>query len=425
MRNHQSLEDAMNQLKNIKVPKKISESSSINRYSQSQSMKYIFEKQANRTNTNDKISARIPTDKNKTINSSNNKDLTPKISRPFRHSKSSRHSTILKDNANLKPPNIRPPDQTNNSSQNPNPRFAKSLQNIEQKSIKNTNKHDSIQPQNDCQNNSKSCNYRVNISNFKQINTREELINIHYKFGIRLLKEQNAQKRAAYYFKKSADKGHVKAMFLYATMLYDGYRIGMSRKVGLQYYKKAAFRNDIKAMRKYRPMRFNNDGIKKDRKEAARYFQMAADLGDIDSMRKYRSMLYDGDGIERDRKKAAFYFKIDADQGIISAICQYGTMLYLGDGIKKNIEEAAHYFKLAADKGDPCGMRKLAYLFQTGNGVELNQKEAARYYKLAADLGDLFAIKQYSHMLQEGIGIQKNLKEAEKYLKLAIDKDQA
>ena len=432
MHRHQSLNDAISQLRQIKIQNKSPRLSKPSEKYQTKPTSYEHDKLTNKNNSSQSscLPAIANNQRSKVTYTSNN-DTKSDFSKSaihlkqsinsFHSSTSSTEPKVIKpaSNANSnsisKPTvHIRPPEPPTNTRES-NPRFSRSSRNIPLLSI-DTDVSDSKKPMQDqeigkkptvqfsttSQNSSNNCSYRVH---FEKPAKRKQ-IDIYYKFGVRLSEDQ---KRSAFYLKKAADEGHLKAIMRYATMLYDGYQV---KKVAPQDNK-----NDRKRIR-----RISDAGIKRDKKEAARYYKIAADLGDSDAIRKYCSMLFDGDGITKDRKQAAYYYKIQADKGDVDAICQYASMLCNGDGVSQDYTEAARYLQLGIDKGDPCAMRQFAYLYQTGSGVNFNLSEAIKYLRMAADLGDESAIRQFIHMIDSGCGIYIHKKDAAKYYKMAADK---
>lgn len=411
-----SLNDAINQLRNIRVPKKKARTSLNFTKSQNMSSLYKSDNIANKNNNSSNATQIfiLPTQSD------------PNSSKPLVRTRRDLdfNKTVPQGKTNLtvifpsqaitskftksmppKPPddpkisiNIHPPESKSEirNVREPNPRFVSNSNSPQ--SVKNASP-----PSPRIKKVRRNLNVRVSFDRIFQKKLSQSKIDLYYRFGLRLLKESHSQRRAARYIKFAADQGNVHAIARYGQLLYDGSQFGMNRKI----------------VYKYRAMRSNNYGVKRNRREAARYFKMAADLGDVKSMRKYRSMLYDGDGIEKDRKTAASYYKIDADQGDVASISQYATMLYLGDGVDKDLNEAVRYFKLAVDKGDRFAIRMFAYLYQTGNGVELNLKEAMNFYKLAAELGDDVSVKQIVKLIDIGCGIYMTKMEIEKYREMA------
>lgn len=435
MQNRQSLNDAINQLKNIKVKKKkLIASPSKNKY-QNKTMQYKYEKETIITNDSSQFIT-LPTSPDNEISLENEIDSSSNLSKTVNleklplcsiYSSSLTNPKVIKPIITLpsenqipkSPAQIRPPDFNNNSNNSispnklheSNPRFS-SLQvspptTRNSKSSQEINKRSPPHPIKT----KKRCTYHVQFDKPYKKELTKTTIELYYRFGLRLLEQNIAQKRAARYLKIAADQGHIKAIVRYATVLYDGHRAGQNKKIYTPYQIKPRS-----------PCIMNNVGIKRNRREAARYFKMAADMGDVRSMRRYRSMLYDGDGIEKDRETAADLYKIDADNGNPDAISQYGTMLYLGDGVEKDIDQAIRYFRLAVDKRDRFGIRMMAYLYQSGIGVEYNLKKSIDLYKMAADLGDDVAVKQIVKMIDVGCKSYLTEKEIEKYCKMAADK---
>lgn len=140
--------------------------------------------------------------------------------------------------------------------------------------------------------------------------------------------------------------------FWLAECLYNGIIFNLDKQKAAIFYKFAADKGNIKSMFKYGSMLYKEDGIEINLNESAHYFKKAADLNDITSMLIYGLMLLNGDGIDINKREAAYYFKKAADLGDKDSMYNYGLMLYKGNGIEMNKTEAAYYYKKWADLGD-------------------------------------------------------------------------
>lgn len=400
---HQSLSEAIEQLKSTKVSKKNSMTSYSNKFINN-SNQYRNDTQTNKASNTAQMII-FPTSSDNKTSFSNNSNLSTNMNRPIIQAKPTYSSSLtspklikptalsthsdhqIKSSSHIHPPDS---DTKNDNVQASNPRFfTHSISPPASKPPISTQSTFKRSP-----NRRTKPNEHVQFGSILNRKITKSDVNLYYKFGLRLSNQISSQKRASYYLKFAADHGHVDSMIRYATIQYDGYPVGNPR----------LFR------------------IEKNRQEAARYFKKAADMGDARGMRRYRSMLYDGDGIEKDRKAAVSMYKREADRGVASSISQYATMLYLGDGVERNLNEAVRYFRLAVDKGDRFGTRMLAYLYLTGSGVECSMKEAVYYYKIAADMGDEEALKQIVKIVDIGGDNFLNEKEIEKYCKMAADR---
>lgn len=244
------------------------------------------------------------------------------------------------------------------------------------------------------------------LNRFKRMNS-----NKYYKFGMKLLDNNDFDPRSIRYLKIAADQNHLKAIIQLSRLLYDGYQIDQPN------FEKKINSNTVQP--KSNPIYY---GIHKNRSEAAKYLKIATDMGDLQSMRKYREMLYNGDGVKKDRKTAANYYKIDADSGDLPSITKYATMLYVGDGIDQDFKEAGRYFTIAVEKGDTYAMRMLGQMYRTGSGVDYDLQESIKYYRMAADLGDDEALKELVRMMDNGCKMFLRSKDAAMYYKMAADK---
>jgi TPR repeat protein len=90
------------------------------------------------------------------------------------------------------------------------------------------------------------------------------------------------RKKAAQYFRRSADIGNVAlAQFNLAQMLYRGDDIPQNYEEAFQYFKLCAEQGDSEAMLQLCKMYSNGEGVKQNHNEALRWAQMSANNGNV------------------------------------------------------------------------------------------------------------------------------------------------
>ena len=150
-----------------------------------------------------------------------------------------------------------------------------------------------------------------------------------------------------------------------------------------EYYQKAADLGHVEAMYNLGLCYDNGDGIAKDAEKAAECYQKAADLGDTDAMYALGECYTVGSGLTKDTEKAAEYFKKAADLGNTDALFGLGIICE-NNG---NFAEAVTYYTQAAEKGVPKAYLNLGKCYLEGKGITQDLAKAEELINKAEELG--------------------------------------
>ena len=162
--------------------------------------------------------------------------------------------------------------------------------------------------------------------------------------------------RAAEWFRKAADRGHMEAQFVLGVMLVIG------------------------------------RDVPKDLVQAAGWFRKAADQGDAEAQFVLGVMHANGACAPKDAVQAAAWFHKAADQGHASAQCDLGVMYENGKGVPADPGRAVGWFRQAADQWHARAQYNLGWMYANGKGVPADGVQAAAWYREAADQGHAKAI---------------------------------
>ncbi|NQT27962.1 sel1 repeat family protein [candidate division KSB1 bacterium] len=182
--------------------------------------------------------------------------------------------------------------------------------------------------------------------------------------------------RAAVWFGRAADQGHVDAQF-WLGLLYDA---------GL--------------------------GLTENNRAARCWYKIAADQGHKDALVMLGSIYLQGNGVPRDPLAAVLYLKKAAFQGHPIAQYALGSMYVYGDGIPVNSETGLKWLVLAAQKEDCDAQLLLGSMYWLGRGVQQNRAEAISWFKQAAEKGDASAYYYLGELFQENSGSTESLRES-------------
>ena len=142
------------------------------------------------------------------------------------------------------------------------------------------------------------------------------------------------------FFKKSADKRVVSAMFNYGIFLLKGIGCEINIDKSIRYYKMAAYKGHKGAMFNYGTLM-----LEKDKNEGAFYIKKATDLDLIEAKFNYGMMLFKGEYADINKEEACHYLEDAADKDQINAFHNYGLMLFRGEGIPKDKAKGSKYLQ--------------------------------------------------------------------------------
>jgi TPR repeat protein len=178
---------------------------------------------------------------------------------------------------------------------------------------------------------------------------------------------------ALYYFKISAEKGHMKSQYYLATYYEDGIYIEKNIEEAVKWCTKSAKQN------------YNN---------AQNLLGCYYEIG------KY---------IKKNVDEAFNLYKKSAIQGNISAqynlasCYEYGT--HSGG---KNMEEAVKWYTKSAEQNYHRSQNNLGYLYENGLGTEKNMTEAIKWYKKSSKQDNCKAHYNLGNCYKYNKGIEKN-----------------
>ncbi len=219
-------------------------------------------------------------------------------------------------------------------------------------------------------------------------------------------------KKAAKWFYKSAEQGHIEAQVNLAIMYQQGDGVKQSYKNAAEWYQKAAEQGDAEAQNHLALMYQDGLGVEKSYEKAAEWHRKAAEQGNPYGQ-NYLGVLYDnGNGVPKDTAKAMELYRLAAEQGHTVAQQNMGLTYYYGaKGIQKNFEQAAFWYRKSAEQGNQKAQKRLARLYAKGIGVPEDLVLAYAWFHLAYEGANENA-KEYREV-REKLS-EKQLKEAQK-----------
>lgn len=217
-------------------------------------------------------------------------------------------------------------------------------------------------------------------------------------------------KKAAEYYKKSAEKGNNEAQYFIGEMLYQGRNIKRDFKEALKWFRKAAEQGNAEAALRVAEMICKGHGIARNLDTAVKqitlsmlapmdpmnisYERLMKEAEEGDPSMVFIGNVYHGVGVKKNHAKAAEWLQHIVDNTYSShekAQAEYllGYMFYYGDGVKMDYQKAVKWLHLAAEQHDEESARVaskmlLARIYEKGHGVDRDRDEAV---KLLTSLG--------------------------------------
>lgn len=306
-----------------------------------------------------------------------------------------------------------------------------------------------------------------NIKNFDLIRQAEEkkqsinnTYNYVYKFCDGDIKGIDVSffSEPAEYYENLACCGDIKAIVIYAFMLYHGIKTNIDINRSNKFFKIAADFEDPLAL-------FLYTSFLKDAKpsEVVEYFRKSANLGlniardrffnfvvdynimglyseaeklfleavkqnNNEAIFSYANFLISGrffktKYIKEDIEKGLGYLKMLADNGDVRAMHCYASNMYNYN--KENIEEISKYYRMVIEAGNVEAMHEFGMiLFNNIKSKDDNIQESIEFIKKAADNGHCISANIYARFLKGGLfTVNKDLQEAVRYFKIAVSDD--
>lgn len=193
--------------------------------------------------------------------------------------------------------------------------------------------------------------------------------------------------KAAVYFRRAAEAGHLEAEFA----------LGLALQTGR--------------------------GVTRDAAEALKWYEAAGSAGHEEAQFLAGMLYRNGDGVTQDPAKAAVWFERAARQGHAAAHYYLGLAYATGDGVTQDKAAAIRHFETAGEAGYPEAAQVLGDIYSNGRGVPVDHAWAARWHGKAAAFGIGPAQYMLGVAYGSGLGLPRQPAEAYFWLCLAADKD--
>lgn len=147
------------------------------------------------------------------------------------------------------------------------------------------------------------------------------------------------------------------------------------------WYMKAAEAGHVGAMKNLAALYYEGKGVEQDYPKALSLYKRAADAGDVGAMTSVAGMYVDGKGVARDYQESLRLYRKAAEQNYPYAQTGLGLMYRFGWGVSADQVEAYAWWTLAAKNGDMFAAENLKKL-EPRLSAEDREKARARVLEL-------------------------------------------
>ncbi len=226
---------------------------------------------------------------------------------------------------------------------------------------------------------------------------------------------------AIYWFRKSAEQGHVFSQYLLGALLTKERATGTwpFLREGSLWLRRAAESPDANANFPAVLALVSLDqlvrsaGPRYDRTDDVKWFLARAGQGDAKAMHSVGGFYQEGIGLPKDINAALKWYEKSALAGYAFGYHAMGRIYDEGILVPQSSRDAAKWYLKGAESGDGSSQGRIASMYFDGRGVAQNDAEAARWYRLAAEgFADLAAAFNLGLMYQQGRGVPQDFREA-------------
>ncbi len=208
---------------------------------------------------------------------------------------------------------------------------------------------------------------------------------------------ESAQRHAAGYFRRAADKSDSNGCYNFGAALYYGYGVKQDRMRAMEFLKQAAKDGQPQAMSLLGECYRNGVAGTPDLTAALASFKQSADLGNASGQLNYGLAVLRGEGVEANPAAALPLLKAAADKRLAEGMFEYGKCLLEGVGFEEKSENGLVGDELARVRAENADAR-----------ARRQREAAAWFYHCAVDHHYSPAMERLATCLFEGLGVEKD-----------------
>lgn len=230
--------------------------------------------------------------------------------------------------------------------------------------------------------------------------------------------------KAIYWFKESANRGHVLGQYNLGTIYHGGYGVDANINEAIYWYEKASTQFYHKASMVLGEIYYHGSGVNVDYVKAARMLKDAAFGGEAKGMSLYAQCYARGRGVKTDSTKALLWAKRAIDLGYANAYWVIGKMYENGESVKKNYYLAKYYYEKGDEANDALSQSCLGVMYYNGLIGEPDYQKAIEYITKAGNNGDITAMENLIALYDDKDSKFYNINEAIKWYKKLVEAGQ-
>ncbi|UQB42889.1 SEL1-like repeat protein [Thiomicrospira microaerophila] len=192
--------------------------------------------------------------------------------------------------------------------------------------------------------------------------------------------------KAAYWFEKAAQQGHIESKNSLALLYESGNGVDQDYQKAIYWYEQAAKKGHVNAQFKLALLYYNGQGVAQDFKQAFRWYEQAAKQGDAGAQNNLASLYDNGQGIAQDYKQATYWYEQAAKQGYAKAQFNLAQFYYDDRGVQ-DYKLALYWYEQAAKQGYSNAQFNLGAAYANGLGVLQDFIQAHKWMNIASASG--------------------------------------
>ena len=249
--------------------------------------------------------------------------------------------------------------------------------------------------------------------------------NLGFFYGTGLGVKKN-DKKAYFYFKQAAEKGHNLAQYSLATLYAKGKGTLKNNELAYKWYKAAAEQGVADACYELAECYLYGKGTNVDLEKAIEWYTVALKKENENVMRKFNlNFNSDQKDLEyiignylvkqNEIKKGIKLLEISASKGIVEAQEKLLEIYLEGSKDDENIEKGLYWCEVAANKNSVKAQKKLSRYFLEGKVIERDLQKAFYWYEKAASDYNYDDMMTMGLFYEYGLGVEKDFNKAKSY----------
>ncbi|MBR1923838.1 MAG: sel1 repeat family protein [Ruminobacter sp.] len=232
------------------------------------------------------------------------------------------------------------------------------------------------------------------------------------------------KEEAEHWYKEAANKDHVEALYRYGCILRkkaDEELLQQNEDDGIADSIPGVFTIVAPGIKRYQGNSLENSRLHNRKyQEAFEYLSRAAAKSHTDAQYLLSQMYANGQGTRQDTSQSILWCERAANNGNMDAQMYMAELYDKGEELDLNLQKSLEWYGQASEKGNALASYRLGKMYFDGRGVLKNYNTAFSLYQKAAENGNSMAMNALALCYIKGYGCEKNEEQAERYLSRAV-----